>query len=94
MDDDNTPNEEDLLDQEIRERAKKLLIKQWYDTREGKVMRRVETRPHLTRLYAALLADQQRFVDAMMELTVEDLYDEREYYKNPMKYHGLPGGFL
>lgn len=94
-DDGSEPTAEDLLYDEMRDRARKLLIKQWYDTREGRVMARVESRPHLTRVYASLLAAQGRFVDENMDATLEDLFDEREYYKNPLRYHGLtPEDFL
>ena len=83
------PTAEELLEEELHDRAKKLLIKQWYDTREGRVFSRVEERPHLVRMYAALLACRNQFVADNIEVTVEDLFDEREYYNNPLKYYGL-----
>jgi len=89
------PTAEEALFDELRDRAKKLLIKQWYDTREGRVFSRVEERPHLAQMYAALLGCQTRFVDDNIETTVEDLLDERAYYKNPVHYYGLSqGNFL
>lgn len=88
-DDRSEPTAEELLEEELHDRAKKLLTKQWYDTREGRTMSRLEERPHLVRLYAALLSHQQQFVRENLAATVEDLYDEREHYTSPLKYHGL-----
>lgn len=80
---------EELLEKELRDRARKLLTKQWYDTREGRVLARVEERPHLVRMYAALLACQERFIEENIEATLEDLFTEREYYQSPLKYYGI-----
>jgi hypothetical protein len=89
------PTAEQLLFEELHDRARKLLTKQWYDTREGRVMSRLEERPHLVMMYAALLACQKRFVEDNLDATVKDLLDERAYYKNPLHYYGLSqGNFL
>lgn len=94
-DDGSEPTAAELEFEEMKSRATKLLVKQWYDTREGRVMARLEEYPHLAGLYAALLAAQQRFVDEHLDATMEDLNDEKEYYANPLRYHGFsPGDFL
>jgi hypothetical protein len=95
MDEGSEPTAEELLFEELHDRAKKLLTKQWYDTREGRIMSRLEERPHLAAMYAAFLAAQERFIEENLEMTVEDLLDERAYYKNPLQYYGLSqGNFL
>jgi hypothetical protein len=93
--DDGEPTAAELEYEEMKSRATKLLTKQWNDTREGRVMARLEEYPHLARLYASLLAARQRFVDEHLDATMEDLNDEKEYYSNPLRYHGFsPGDFL
>lgn len=88
-DDVSEPTAEEILEEELHDRARKLLTKQWYDTREGRVFSRVESRPHLVRMYASLLACRDRFIADNLSATVEDLFDEREYYKSPLRYYGL-----
>jgi hypothetical protein len=90
----NEPTREELELENMKTVARKLLQKQWNDTREGQVFRRVEDRVHMPRLYAALMADRDRFVEEHMNATLEDLYDEKDYLSNPNRYYGIPGGFL